>query len=585
MQNVINGSTLLNNIVSLSTISALQSNTTISGGYVYINNIGFYFGDPTLSGLTATSNNSIVVDKNGTRWIFQPQLDILTSNDIFPNDPKYYGATGNGVTDDTVALQNWINYLQTVKVVGHLSAGTYNITNNLTVSSPVSIYGDGADNSIISNGNTALTGAIFNITSSLFDGYLKDFQITSAAVNTSLNAITFNNPSENFIISGLIITNLYDGIYFAATQYGGVVKDVIVQNCVNGFVVDAGNLSMSNCYASDNSHYGFYFSSVSGQSAGLTLTNLTSFNNTLGNMYFLGNTTYGIYDVTADNLVCGTSASGYGINLDTYGNGHNFNNIYSEFASELINITANNADINLSNVVLRGNASTTDGIVILGGSNYNITSVSAQAIVSNSIYITGGSNIIISNSNVGGAAYGINLTGVAGFILQNNVFSGTTANTVINTNTGVQKIQGNIGLSDNGFAYAAGNTTAVTTTSTTYVMTGFGVIYTPVKTGNVRVRVLCLVNNDTAADVTYTETTYQAGTALIAEGTAVSGTVVPNMTDSITAAAASALQSVGQEQVLTGLTLGTSYIFETALAASAGTAGYYFKYMEVQELG
>ena len=177
------------------------------------------------------------------------------------------------------------------------------------------------------------------------------------------------------------------------------------------------------------------------------------------------------------------------------------------------------------------------------------------------------------------------INSLAGFILQNNVFSGTTANTVINTNTGVQKIQGNIGLSDNGFAYAAGNTTAVTTTSTTYVMTGFGVIYTPVKTGNVRVRVLCLVNNDTAADVTYTETTYQAGTALIAEGTAVSGTVVPNMTDSITAAAASALQSVGQEQVLTGLTLGTSYIFETALAASAGTAGYYFKYMEVQELG
>ena len=304
MEQIIDGSNLLSNSNTLPSIAALQANTTLTGGYIYISNVGFYFGNPALQGLSAKSDNSIVVDKNGTRWVSQPQLSIITQNDTFPlgitipagqtitnngtyagvatfspeitanagitvpigqtvtyyamNDPKYWGATGNGTTDDTTSLQNWINYLQANNVTGHLSAGTYNITNNLTVSQPINIYGDGTNRSVITNGNTALTGAILNITATEYTGHLDNFTLTSAAVNTSLNAITFNNPSENFIISGLIITNLYDGIYFAATQYGGVVKDVIVQNCVNGFVVDAGNLSMSNCYASDNSHYGFF---------------------------------------------------------------------------------------------------------------------------------------------------------------------------------------------------------------------------------------------------------------------------------------------------------------------------------------
>ena len=74
MDEIIDGSKLLNNSNTLMSIANLQSNTTISGGYVYINAIGFYFGNPALTGLSATNDNSIVVDKNGTRWIFQPQL-------------------------------------------------------------------------------------------------------------------------------------------------------------------------------------------------------------------------------------------------------------------------------------------------------------------------------------------------------------------------------------------------------------------------------------------------------------------------------------------------------------------------------
>jgi hypothetical protein len=85
MQDVVNGYNLSENSITLPSISALQNNTTLTGGYVNINNIGFYFGDPTLTGLAAKSDNSIVVDKNGTRWIFQPQIiPNLSSTNIFP---------------------------------------------------------------------------------------------------------------------------------------------------------------------------------------------------------------------------------------------------------------------------------------------------------------------------------------------------------------------------------------------------------------------------------------------------------------------------------------------------------------------
>jgi hypothetical protein len=54
---------------------------------------------------------------NGTRITGSNQIDV-----------KMFGAKGDGVTDDTVALQAWANYITTNHSVGFLPNGNYKIT-------------------------------------------------------------------------------------------------------------------------------------------------------------------------------------------------------------------------------------------------------------------------------------------------------------------------------------------------------------------------------------------------------------------------------------------------------------------------
>ena len=120
MQDSINASNLLQNVDSLPSITALQNNTTITGGYVYITDVGFYYGDPTLTGLSATPDNNIIVDRKGIRWIFQPQL-IISSNS---NQPTF--------TDISV-IDSINGYGQTTLNLLNVTGSSTNITNALQV--------------------------------------------------------------------------------------------------------------------------------------------------------------------------------------------------------------------------------------------------------------------------------------------------------------------------------------------------------------------------------------------------------------------------------------------------------------------
>ncbi len=91
-----------------------------------------------------------------------------------------YGATGDGVTDDTAAIKNAINDCPERQAV-YLPEGTYKITGKLSIGKSIVLRGDGPDKSKIiadlssgSNGIIGLygggTGSAINITS----GYTKD---------------------------------------------------------------------------------------------------------------------------------------------------------------------------------------------------------------------------------------------------------------------------------------------------------------------------------------------------------------------------------------------------------------------------
>jgi hypothetical protein len=87
-------------------------------------------------------------DAEETAAITPANLQYGTS----PCDPRRYGATGDGVTDDTKALQSWINVLQTSGDEGILPAtrgAGYLITSALEITASVNIRGAGISKACI----------------------------------------------------------------------------------------------------------------------------------------------------------------------------------------------------------------------------------------------------------------------------------------------------------------------------------------------------------------------------------------------------------------------------------------------------
>ena len=130
-----------------------------------------------------------------------------------------------------------------------------------------------------------------------------------------------------------------------------------------------------------------------------------------------------------------------------------------------------------------------------------------------------------------------------------------------------------------------GQEAAYTTTSTTLVFTGTGVILTPKTSGTVRVVLDAIVSDNTAAVSVNLNINYETGTALVAAGGAVAGTAVMAAAVAYESVLANAVNYAHIEYQITGLTLNTSYIFEPVFGGSAaGTASFTQIDMWVEEI-
>lgn len=119
-------------------------------------------------------------------------------------DIKDYGATGDGVTDDTNAIQTAINENTYI----NFSAGTYKITNTINISSECHIIGVGTilENLTAPTGNLELRG-VFNILSD----------------NTSISGLKFTG-------SGVTKNNLA-GIITVVKKNNVTISNCVFNNC------------------------------------------------------------------------------------------------------------------------------------------------------------------------------------------------------------------------------------------------------------------------------------------------------------------------------------------------------------------
>ena len=148
-------------------------------------------------------------DDNGT------DFKILTSNslDKLPVDPhinvKDYGAVGDGVTDDTVAIKAAIAAASN-KIALYFPSGVYKVSDTLQISSPL-VYGDGEASHIKYYGNDKL----FEV---MTTGVTISDLLLSADDDTS--SIGIYALDKNFVvIENVYLNDFYDCIVFDGTCF------------------------------------------------------------------------------------------------------------------------------------------------------------------------------------------------------------------------------------------------------------------------------------------------------------------------------------------------------------------------------
>jgi hypothetical protein len=146
------------------------------------------------------------ITANETQQIFSV---TGTLNGLLKASVRWFGATGNGSTDDTAAIQKAINAVSTAEGGSlYLPTGTYNISAALSITtSNITLFGDGPNSTLISV--TENTVGALNVSGSRC--LYHSFQIIYPSQGISQPAIASMGAGTEF--HSFVITNPFGGVY------------------------------------------------------------------------------------------------------------------------------------------------------------------------------------------------------------------------------------------------------------------------------------------------------------------------------------------------------------------------------------
>ena len=173
-----------------------------------------------------------------------------------------YGAVGNGIADDTTALQAAINAAHTASKPVYLPAGTYKVIDSLVLYDNAVVFGDGFRITTITGtlANKSILRTQYGETPSYTQrttGWnLRDFAINanSASTSTGLNCGNVGYSS----LSNLYISNASIGLFCSQRTYYLFSYGLQVQNC--SVCLDLQSDGGGNHFV--NSNFGFLVSGV-----------------------------------------------------------------------------------------------------------------------------------------------------------------------------------------------------------------------------------------------------------------------------------------------------------------------------------
>lgn len=171
-------------------------------------------------------------------------VNEIVNETISVRQPRF-GAKGDGVTDDTAAIQAAINFALSVNGTLYFPNGTYLISSTLTISASnhlFSIRGDGKYTTTIITNSPTLD--VFAVTLPTFE--MKDIGINASVTRTAGNHINSNCNQSYY--SGILIQNhilgilnndnigTYRDLEFSQTLPFGI--SMTIMNAQGGMVVD-----------------------------------------------------------------------------------------------------------------------------------------------------------------------------------------------------------------------------------------------------------------------------------------------------------------------------------------------------------
>lgn len=199
------------NIPSINDFTA--ANAAIYAAFASTTNVAL--GD-ALVGFKQSNSSGVLTSAVG-RTVHQKLQESVSVKD--------FGATGDGTTDDTGAIQAAITAVTASNGSVYVPTGTYNIT-SLTITSSITLYGDGLGSILRTTSATA--DAIYIDGVGNDPGCVLEYLYINSTVTRTAGYMIKSNSSQGTKIRNCRIDNGYNGIGVT----GNVVQGVYIQNCV-----------------------------------------------------------------------------------------------------------------------------------------------------------------------------------------------------------------------------------------------------------------------------------------------------------------------------------------------------------------
>lgn len=145
-----------------------------------------------------------------------------------------FGAKGDGLNDDTAAIQAALDVLAPRGGILCFPSGTYHVTDTLRCGSSVICQGAGENSTII---KSSLTKAVFQSKAPSFRHHhihLRDLQIDNTTrANVGSIGIDFSNVSSG-VIQNVVIANVETGILLNDSAYYNKLSSVVISTAITG---------------------------------------------------------------------------------------------------------------------------------------------------------------------------------------------------------------------------------------------------------------------------------------------------------------------------------------------------------------